>query len=293
MAAARSRAEPRSRIRVTGTGHAPSASICPDPNRPATRGTEARGAGARGHAPSLRVTAPETHRSGSGADGALGAPDLVFTQTVANLDVIGTQNIQGSVSVERNAGLLPDRQTAPAFIYQVPRVRTAAPAWPLLAYRQPLAMAGSLPALRGGAARPLQDCLAGFFAALLEIAPDSPAEQARPVRVAVSYAYALNEQQRQRAAATDPAALILTRIPLVLRATDEFVPARDLAAPEGMCPALANFLLEWADGHDVWGQGGSFCFDVTVYSNLNGSANPKPQIELPDVRLPLAEIARP
>jgi hypothetical protein len=218
---------------------------------------------------------------------------MVFTHTLAKLDVIKTQNIQGTVSVQRNAELLPDRQTNPEFVYSVPRVRPAHTAWPLLTHREPFAMAAATPADRPQAPKPLQDYLVDFFGELLEVTPASPAELARPLRVGVAYAYALNEQERARGAAAGSDAIILTRIPLLLRAADDFLPARDLIAPEGLCASLATFLLDWADGNAVWDRGGSFCFDVTLYSNLGGATDAKPLVELADVRLPLGEIARP
>jgi hypothetical protein len=272
LRASRPASEPRFRVRVSG---AESASIHPDPSR--RRADHA--------VPTLQLTAA---RSSAGD-----ATNMVFTHTVAKLDVIKTQNIQGTVSVQRNAELLPDRQTNPEFVYSVPRVRPAHTAWPLLTHREPFAMAAAAPADRPQAPKPLQDYLVDFFGELLEVTPASPAELARPLRVAVAYAYALNEQERARGAAAGSDAIILTRIPLLLRAADDFLPARDLTAPEGLCASLATFLLDWADGNAVWDRGGSFCFDVTLYSNLGGAADAKPLVELADVRLPLREIARP
>ena len=251
--------EPRYRIRLSSSARGkPGVAIHPDPGR-----------GAPG-LPTLplattRLSAAFNHAANDGrflagqeADSRFGEPDLIFTHEVKDLDVIETQNIQGTVSVERNAGLLPNRPTNPDFIYKVPCVRPAATTWPLLAYRQPIAMTAATHAGGGNANRPLPECLATFFAQLLEVTPDSPADRTRPVRVAVCYAYALNEQERSQVRANESEAIILTRIPLVLRAVDDFVPSRDLAEPGGLCPSLAKFLIDWANSHQVWGQGGAF-----------------------------------
>lgn len=257
--------------------------------------------------PKVRLTAGAVGTSGRGASSAyrlaahksadadVGEADSVFTHEVPGLDVIEVQNIRGTVSVERNADLLPDRATNPDFIYRVPRVGPQAKTWPLLAYRRPFAMAAAAPAGKGRAAKALSDHLTTFFGALLEVAPDSPANQARPVRVAVSYAFPLNEEERTQIRAKGTEAVILTRVPLVLRPVSDFVPARDLLEAEGLCQSLGTFLLKWADDNQVWDQGGRFCFDVTVYSNLASSGpggEPRPLIELPDVRLPLDAVLR-
>ena len=291
LMAAQNATEPRFRIRLSGAERGkPGVSMHPDPSHGAPSLPTLRFATTRLLAASKHDTVDSPFQAGQEADSRFGEPDLVFTHEVRDLDAIETQNIQGTVSVERNAELLPNRPTNPDFIYKVPRVRPAATAWPLLAYRQPLTMTAATPASGGKSSRPLPECLATFFAQLLEVAPDNPADQARPVRVAVSYAFALNEQERSQACANESEAIILTRIPLVLRAVDDFVPSRDLAEPDGLCPSLAKLLIDWANSHEVWGQGGSFCFDLTVYANLSGSADPKPLIELPDVRLPLRQI---
>jgi LysM repeat protein len=287
--------QPRFRIRLSDTGRGQlRGTIDPDRSRDASPHA----------APKLRLAAPRgsarqdtagNERFGvirRGADTGFGAPDLVLTNEVPDLDVIKIQNIQGTVSVERNADLLPDRPTNSAFVYQVPRVRPAAKTWPLLAYREPFKMIAATTSRRkrGNGTKTLPNCLAAFFAELLEVTPDSPAEQTRPVRVAASYAFPLNEQERSQGSTKKSEAIIMTRIPLVLRPVSDFVPARDLTAPDGLCPSLAKLLREWATTHNVWNQGGSFCFDVTVYSNLPGSAHPRPLIELADVRLALSEV---
>jgi hypothetical protein len=270
----------------------PGVSIHPDPGRGAPSLPTLRFATTRLSAAFNHAANDGRFLAGQESDSKFGEPDLIFTHEVMDLDVIETQNIQGTVSVERNAELLPNRPTNPDFIYKVPCVRPAATTWPLHAYRQPIAMTAATHAGGGNANRPLPECLATFFAQLLEVTPDSPADRARPVRVAVCYAYALNEQERSQVRANESEAIILTRIPLVLRAVDDFVPSRDLAEPDGLCPSLAKLLIDWANSHEVWGQGGSFCFDLTVYTNLSGSAHPRPLIELPDLRLPLSQITQ-
>ena len=291
LQAARTATEPRDRIRLSSPARGTSGvSIHPDPGRGAQSLPALRLATSRLSATFNHAANDVRFLAGQEADSRFGEPDLIFTHEVKGLDVIETQNIQGTVSVERNAGLLPNRPTNPDFIYKVPCVRPAATTWPLLAYRQPLAMTAVTHAGGANANRPLPEHLATFFAQLLEVTPDSPADRARPVRVAVSYAFALNEQERSQVCANEYEANILTRVPLVLRAVDDFVPYRDLAEPDGLCQSLAKLLIDWTNSHEVWDQGGSFCFDLTVYTNLSGSAHPRPLIELPDVRLPLSQI---
>ena len=140
------------------------------------------GAGHAGRAPvaftrlARPQAAPSSAAASSGATGdpAPGADE--FDVLVPDQDVVTTQNIWGEVSITRNASLLPNQPTNPAFIYAVPDVKAATPAVPLITWTDPFDLAAvpfdppSAPPGTGPAAdgtRPLADWLINFFDALL------------------------------------------------------------------------------------------------------------------------------
>lgn len=230
------------------------------------------------------------------AAAAAGPPtDLVLTHRVPSLDVLDVQNIRGFVDVERNRDLLPDRATRPEFVYAVDRVRAAGLVWPLVTHREPCDMTAVPPLRSWPDPRTPRHRLADFFAALLEVAPDSPPSDGHPVRIGLAFLHPLNDAERARLLGDGSAPSLLCEIPIALQGVADFVPARDLLGDDGLCAQLAQRMEGWASENPaiVDSRAGCFTFDITVYSNLSEgtkSSGSRPLLSLSSVRLPLTQV---
>ena len=202
---------------------------------------------------------------------------------VSGLDALHTQNIRGRVAVVRNAGLLPGRATAPAFIYRVPPVSAASKVWPLLDHRATLRLPPTTPDALPGR-------LAELFARFLDVTPDSPDEEGRPLRVAVSWLYPMVPGGAPGTAPSPP----MVEVPVTLSPTATFIPSRDLAAPEGLCARLGARLALWAQERSEAGAPGEFRLDLAAYANLSrgpGAGDASPLVAIHDLRMPVARIS--
>jgi hypothetical protein len=198
------------------------------------------------------------------------------TVVVSDLDVFERQDAWAAVHLTRNEELVPDRPTAPDFVYVTPEVRFAHPALPTLTVATPFDIA-SIGSPDGPVTRSLRDQLAALFSALL-------ARNTQPsltLQAEVTYAYAINPELS----------------PLVLPVF--FLPPTAIDVQPGATGpgSLAELLDSWAAVVAGWfaedrpvGHG-TLGVDLVALSHL--TQWPMPVLRLPCLRLPVDYVYPP
>ena len=210
-------------------------------------------------------------------------PTDTFTYTVGGLDVIGTQNIQGFVSVTRNSHLVAGQVTNANFVYQTEDSKFPSKLIPLFRFDDPVDMVTSVGDTDVDTAT-LTQRLTTFFTAFLS--SQQQTVEARLMRVEVNFSYPLT--------AVDGSAPIVTNVPTFL-APATLVPNQG-GTVESFCSALASKMSEWRIANPTpenLKNSSMWVLDVSLYATLgtgNSSSNP-PLLELTEVRLLFSDIS--
>ena len=197
------------------------------------------------------------------------------------LDILSRQDALTGVYVERNALLVPDRETAQPFVYRTSQIEFPNPLRPTVAYDKPLVVS-AIPA--GGGPHVKQSLrlqLGLLFDALFKDAPPANA-----IQLVVSYSYPLNPQPDLPWITVPVLMLPLTSI------------TKDTGSGPGSDPAHVGTVLDdvaaaigrWFAQNATAGSG-QLVFQLTVMSHLTKTATPL--LQLTNVQLPLADIEPP
>jgi len=204
---------------------------------------------------------------------------------VPDLQIIDTQNIWGSVAVQRNGDLIPGRTTSSEFVYQLDDVRFTSKLVPLLRYPKAFDVATLPPAVVEPEKPTLLDYLIRLFTVVLS-GEGGGSPQARNLRLSVDFGFTL--------AGSSAASSLVSRVPVVLRPTFLFVPSRDLDKEGGFCFDLATSLECWLLKHRAeLAAEGRWIFDLSLYTTLGQTeaATQPPLLELGELYLDLADVA--
>ena len=190
------------------------------------------------------------------------------------LEVLGIQNAQLGIQLQRNAALVPDNPTLKPFVYTTPLVTFTSAYTPLLSVGDPIDVA----AIATGApvARTLVEQLQSMFAAFFAAADPST----QTIQLQVGYSY-------DNESSLPPGALPPVQVPIALVPSASFVVPDDWS-PGTACPSpvqadspfvcrIAQVIRDWvADNQPT--KTAQLTFDLAVFSSLS-------QATLPLVRL--------
>ncbi len=214
------------------------------------------------------------------------SPGDRYEVRVPDLHIIDTQNIWGSVAVQRNGDLIPGRTTSSEFVYQLDDVRFTSKLVPLLRYPKAFDVATLPPAAAELEKPTLLDYLIRLFTDVLSEGEGGGSPQARNLRLSVDFGFTL--------AGSSAASSLVSRVPVVLRPTFLFVPGRDLDRTSGFCADLATFLQGWLVCRQAdLAADGRWIFDLSLYTTLGQAeaATQPPLLELTHLYLDLADVA--
>jgi hypothetical protein len=204
---------------------------------------------------------------------------------VNEISVIESKNIWAKLKVVRNRILADQQETNPAFVLNVPDIRTVEPAVPLLIYEMPF----NAPRSSGR----MDERLSEFMRELLySFAGENPQ---RNIGLTVSFAWPITGKvnaENRFWLREEKNAAVTTVVPVVTSNMGT-IDSDPYPEPFDFCKSLNDVLNRWIDKNRLSRE---HCWSVAVrfYSDLGEAADlgQPPLLVLQDVRIPVADSVR-
>ncbi len=183
------------------------------------------------------------------------------TVILPKMNILQRQDAETTVELKRNMDLVPDKHTAPEFIYTTGNVGFANPLFPLIEYDQELPVESVGPG--GSRTGTLQQLLTEFFEVLLA----QNTQDSLSFLMTCTYTYQAN------------AMLEPTLIPVMMQPKQSI----DVTQPQSgsgettlaeMIGAWSGSILKWFSDHQTSTQAGILHFDLTIFTNLTEQSMP-------------------
>lgn len=177
------------------------------------------------------------------------------TVILPKMNILQRQDAETTVELKRNVDLVPDKHTAPEFIYTTGNVGFANPLFPLIEYDQELPVESVGPG--GNRTGTLQQLLTEFFQVLLA----QNTQDSLSFLMTCTYTYQAN------------AMLEPTLLPVMMQPKQSI----DVKQPPSgtgettlaeMIGAWSGSILKWFSDHQTSTQEGILHFDLTIFTNL-------------------------